>query len=185
MPSKCRIWSNIELKKFADRFRGKVLNVSGNRDEDKQGGFYRDYFRNADGYYLSNYGKGYRGKGGIKLNLEEKTNWQSQFNVVFNHTTLEHIYDVKNAFRILCDLTKDILILVVPYIQQKHIAPDKSYLDYWRFTDEVLKRMCKENKMEVLYLSVKKQTEDDIDRESYIFLIATKNLNKWKSYNWN
>ena len=43
-----RIWSNQELRKFSHLFRGKVINVSGWKDCDKEGHIYRDYFSNYD-----------------------------------------------------------------------------------------------------------------------------------------
>ena len=38
-----RIWSNNELKKFSDLFRGDIVNISAWRDEDKEGKQIRDY----------------------------------------------------------------------------------------------------------------------------------------------
>ena len=53
---------------------------------------------------------------------------ENQFDVVFNHTTLEHIFDIFTAFQNLCRLTKDILIIVVPFLQEQH----ENFGDYWR-----------------------------------------------------
>ena len=115
----CRLWSNKELEKFAGLFDGKIINVSAWQDKDKGGSFYKNYFKNAEEYYLSNYKNEYCGfqgyKGEIFLDLEKKleNNMVDRFDVVFNHTTLEHIYDFKNAFKNLSLLTIDIVLLVV------------------------------------------------------------------------
>jgi len=187
MPLPCRSWSNEELKKFAGRFYGSVLNVSGWRDEDKEGSCYKDYFKLANDYKVSNW-EGYRADGGdMNINLEEPNcNPIDKFDVVFNHTTLEHIYDFQTAFKNLCNLTNDILVLVVPYIQERHNASDLTYLDYWRFTDEAMKRMCRVNKMKILYMSITDDYDKNIDVDGkYIFLIASKKPKLWKNYNWS
>lgn len=174
----CRIWSNKELKKFASLFRGNVINVSAWQDKDKEGFYYKDYFINADKYYLSNYKKETRGFQGYKdeifLDLEKELdkNLVNKFNVVFNHTTLEHIYDFKTAFKNLCLLTKDIVILVVPFLQQMHAE----YGDYWRFTPLAIKRMFEENDMTVLHSSFNNYKRSSV----YLFFIASKNPEKWK-----
>ena len=59
---KPRIWSNNELKKFSRFFYGKVLNVSGWQDKDKEGSsYYEKYFFNCKEYYISNFKKSMRG----------------------------------------------------------------------------------------------------------------------------
>ena len=50
-----RIWSNKILREFAPLFKGKIINISGWEDKDKQGSFYKDYFSNADSYFISNF----------------------------------------------------------------------------------------------------------------------------------
>ena len=60
-----------------------------------------------------------------------------KFDVVFNHTTLEHVFDVFKAFENLCDLSSDVIIVVVPFLQEQHGA----YGDYWRFTPWAVKRL--------------------------------------------
>ena len=44
---KPRIWSNKVLKEMAYLFEGNVGNISGWKDNDKQGKKYRSYFKNA------------------------------------------------------------------------------------------------------------------------------------------
>ena len=173
-----RIWSNKQLKKYAPFFTGKILNASAWEDKDKEGSYYRNYFINTDEYYYSNYKKEMRGFQGCKneffLDLEKKLDKSliNRFDVVLNHTTLEHIYHVKIAFKNLCLLTKDILILVVPFLQQMHAE----YGDYWRFTPLTIKKMCKENNMTILYSSFNNHKRSSV----YLFFIISKNPKKWK-----
>ena len=63
-----RIWSNKELSKFAGLFKGRVINVSGWKDEDKEGKRYKDYFSNALEYSISNI-EGYMGLSGLDNEL--------------------------------------------------------------------------------------------------------------------
>ena len=174
-----RIWSNRELKKYAHLFSGDVINVSAWQDRDKQGLHYKDYFVNANNYYLSNYQTETCGLQGYKdeifLDLEKKIDKDliNRFDVVFNHTTLEHIYNFKVAFQNLCLLTKDIIILVVPFLQQMHVE----YGDYWRFTPLAIKKMFEENNMTVLYSSFNNHKKCSV----YLFFIASKHPEKWKN----
>lgn len=179
---KCRIWSNRELKKFAGFFNGQIINVSAGLDGDKEGSFYKDYFINSDKYYLSNYKKedssfrGHKNEFFLDLEKELDKNLVNKFDVVFNHTTLEHIYDFKKAFLNLCLLTKDTIILVVPFLQQMH-AKNGEYGDYWRFTPLAIKKMFEENNMAVLYSSFSNYKNVSV----YLFFIASKNPEKWKN----
>ncbi|NJM70942.1 MAG: hypothetical protein HC862_12330 [Scytonema sp. RU_4_4] len=172
-----RVWSNRELEKLAHFFSGDIANVSGWQDSDKEGKHYRDYFVNASSYTMTNYKSDARGFQGyeneIFLNLENElpTELLSQFDVVFNHTVLEHIYDVNTAFKNLCLMSRDIVIIVVPFLQQMHA----SYGDYWRFTPLTIKRMFEENRMLLLYLSFNSHKNASV----YIFAVATKNESKW------
>ena len=177
----CRRWSNGELENIGYLFGGSVVNVSAWTDEDKEGRTYRKYFPNAKSYALTNYG-GYRGKSGeeeIRLDLEKELPKElvNKFDVVFNHTTLEHIFDFWTAFKNLCLMTKDILILVVPWKQELHCAENEGYLDYWRFSEDALKRLCRENEFGILKLVKNKPVE----KETYLFLVASKNVDLWKN----
>lgn len=152
-----RHWSNRELRKLGAKLGGNVINVSGWRDEDKDGGKYRDYFPSATAYTVSNY---YGAKGmdnGVKevfLDLEAPlpTDMQGQYDVVFNHTVLEHVFEIRTAVKNLCALSRDAVLLVTPFLQHVHDL-DESFGDYWRPTPQCLVRMLKENGMEVVYQS--------------------------------
>jgi len=175
-----RVWSNQELKKFAHLFSGSVVNVSGWKDIDKQGQHYRDYFTNADSYEITNYKAEARGFQGydneIFLDLEAPVADEliQRYDVVFNHTTLEHVYEVTTAFENLCKLTKDAVILVVPFLQQYHT----DYGDYWRFTPLALQRLFKDNGLELLYQSFNTDEMSSV----YLFAIASKHPEKWSEH---
>ena len=66
---RARLWSNIELAKIAPHFKGRVINVSGWADEDKFGDVYRNYFKGADEYLVSNLGGGRQT--GMQITLED------------------------------------------------------------------------------------------------------------------
>lgn len=149
-----RIWSNAELAKIATLFDGSVINVSGWRDEDKEGNRYRDYFTRADSYTVSNYGgaRGWSHEQDLEIDLEAPLpeTMHGRFDVAFNHTTLEHVFDLFTAFDNLCLLSSDIVIVVVPFVQDVHVTDD--FLDYWRFTDHALRQLFTRNGMTVLRL---------------------------------
>lgn len=173
-----RVWSNRELEKFGHLFSGKGVNVSGWKDIDKEGKKYRDYFSNISEYWITNYKSEARGFQGdqeneIFLDLEEDLDesMHGKFDVVFNHTVLEHIFDVNKAFENLCKLSNDIVIVVVPFLQEQHAE----YGDYWRFTPLAVEKLFQKNSMDMIYINYNDASDDSI----YIFAIGTKDKNKW------
>lgn len=174
-----RMWSNRELKKFSHLFSGKIINVSGWKDIDKEGNKYRDYFINAKSYEISNFNAELKGLQGfdneffLDLTNDLDIDLFDKFDVVFNHTTLEHIYDVKKAFKNLCLLSKDIVIIIVPFLQQMH----GNYDDFWRFSPLAIKKLFEENDLTLLYLNFNNHKKTSV----YIFAIASKNPENWKS----
>jgi len=176
---RARVWSNNELKKFASFFSGKIINVSGWKDEDKQGGLYQDYFAKTKEYFVSNI-KGDKGLSGLEneiyLDLEKPLaqELQKNFDAVFCHTTLEHIFHINTAFDNLCLLSKDIVILVVPFLQEQHWT--QSYGDYWRFTPQNIVRNFKDRGFQVLYLSKTPYNNNPV----YLFAIVARDFAKWQ-----
>jgi len=174
-----RQWSNEELRNFGHLFYGDIVNVSGWKDIDKEGKTYNEYFVNANSYTITNFKKEARGFQGydneIFLDLEKDlpTELHKKFDVVFNHTTLEHIFDFHKAMQNLCDMSKDIVILVVPFLQEMH----GEYGDFWRFTPTAIKRLFEMNEMEVLYSSFNSHKETSV----YLFFIATRYYSTWGS----
>lgn len=176
---RARIWSNQELGKFAHIFSGRAINVSGWCDQDKQGRRYRDYFDKVQEYFVSNI-QGDKGLSGVEneifLDLEKplEEKLKKQFDVVFCHTVLEHVYYEKQALDNLCLLSKDIVLLVVPFFQEQHTKG--SYGDYWRFTPMGVVRGFKQRGFQVLYLSATPYKNNPV----YVFAIATCNFEKWQ-----
>jgi hypothetical protein len=173
-----RVWSNDELRRFASLFRGDVINVSGWRDYDREGGRYRDYFVNARSYSISNYSSQHGVQGlpeEIQIDLTAKlpTDLKESFDVVFNHTTLEHVYEVETAFDNLCALSRDVVIVVAPFVQQMHF---RDYGDYWRFTPMALQRMLTDRGLHLLYLSFNSHRSASV----YVFAIGSRHPERWR-----
>lgn len=173
-----RIWSNQELDRFAPLFEGDIVNVSGWQDVDKQGRHYSDYFKSARSYTITNYkseARGFQGMPGeIFLDLIQPlpAELRDRFDVVFNHTVLEHIYEVHAAFRNLCAMSKDVVVLVVPFLQPMH----SNYGDYWRFSPMAVQRLFAENGLKLMYCSFNRQPQASI----YLFAIAAKHPERWQ-----
>lgn len=176
-----RIWSNRELKNFAKLYSGKVANVSAGDDIDKEGLTYREYFSNAESYVLTNYpGADFRGFQGrdqeipLDLTAEVPSELVGGFDVAFNHTTMEHIFDVFTAFSNLCQLSRDTVICIVPFCQVQHEGP--GYLDYWRFTPTCLRTLFEREGVKVIYESA----GNGFNESSYLFFVGSKCPEKWE-----
>lgn len=175
-----RIWSNKILAEISSLFDGDIINVSGWKDQDKQGNFYKDYFPNATSYSISNFiseARGFQGnmENEFYLDLEKPLDksLKQKYDVVFNHTVLEHVYEVQKAFQNLCLMSKDIVIVVVPFLQEQHAE----YGDYWRFTPLTLKKLFEQNSKELIYINY-----NDVPKQSiYILAIGSSKKNKWES----
>ncbi|WP_155997126.1 hypothetical protein [Thioalkalivibrio sp. ALMg3] len=174
-----RVWSNKELKKFKSHFIGDIANISGWKDEDKEGGFYRAYFPNASSYTISNYSTescGFQGdiENEIFLDLTAPvpSSLELRFDVVFNHTVLEHVFEVNSALDALCSLSKDIVVLVVPFLQEQHA----DYGDYWRFTPLCVERLLRERGFATIYINY----NDNARTSVYVFAIASRRPERWK-----
>lgn len=174
-----RVWSNRELRKVAPLFTGDVVNISAWDDRDKEGGYYEDYFTQKHQYYYTNY-SGERGLQGKKneyfldLTQELPNELKQKFDVVFNHTTLEHVFDVRKAFQNLCLASRDIVIVVVPFCQKQH--GKNRYQDFWRFTPICLRYLFKENGLEVIYESQSTYKNAAI----YLLFVGSRYPENWK-----
>lgn len=179
-----RAFSNILLRKYAGFFSGNIINVSGWDDRDSEGGFYQNYFTKHTSYTVSNVGVADKGFGSldgknikeIEIDLEKPIppNCEKAFDVVFNHTTLEHIFEFDTAFANLCAMSKDAVIIVVPLLQQIHIAG--SFGDYWRPTTLALVKLFKKNGFTPLVLA----TNDQPFYPVYCFAIAVRDPKKYE-----
>jgi hypothetical protein len=174
-----RRWSNVELRRFAGWFAGDVVNVSAWKDEDKSGAHYADYFTQKSSYTITNYkaeARGLHGAAGeLFLDLEAPLDpaLAGRFDVVFNHTVLEHVYEFQAAFANLCALSRDAVIIVVPWLQPYH----GDYGDYWRFSPLAVKRMFEANGMTPLYISFNEEAFASV----YVFAIGTKQPERWRA----
>lgn len=175
-----RTWSNVQLRRIAALVSGDIVNVSAGEDVDKQGSHYADYFSGADSYSLTNYKSGsFRGfqsrENEYQLDLTESLpeELRQRFDVALNHTTLEHVFDVTTAFANLCAMSRDLVIVVVPFCQQQHEEPD--YGDYWRFTPSCLEKLFELNDMEVVY----EAANNDFNVASYLISVGSKHPQRW------
>jgi len=143
--------------------------VSAWDDRDKEGGHYKDYFVNASSYSYTNY-RGYKGFQGqeneylLDLTTDLPENLRQRFDVVFNHTTLEHIFDIGKACSNLCAISRDIVIVVVPFAQVQHETDD--WKDFWRLTPTCLRRLLGQNGLTVVY------EVESPHRNSGVYLLA-------------
>ena len=177
-----RAWSNKELRRYAHLFTGDIVNVSGWKDDDKQGGKYRDYFVGAKTYTITNYEEkacGFQGADGeisIDLDLPIDSSLNRRFDVVFNHTTLEHVYNTRVAFKSLCDMARETVILVVPFLQPFHDGKDGAYGDYWRFSPAALQRMFVEHGLTAVHVA----WNDDWLSSVYVLVVASRSPGRWR-----
>src|SRR5690606_9423308 len=111
---------------------------------------YDAYFTNAQSFHLTNYAPGaFRGFQGrpneylVDLSDILPKELENRFDVVINHTVLEHVFDIRLAFRNLCLMSKDIVIVVAPLAQVQHDS--KGYQDFWRFMPNGLRQLFNEN----------------------------------------
>ncbi len=176
-----RNFSNAMLRKYAEHFHGSAINVSGWKDSDGEGGVYRDYFKNILSYTVSNVGgqgKGFgtaEGYTEVEIDLEKDlpTELLGQYDLVFNHTTLEHIFEFKKAFVNLCKLSSEAVIFVVPVMQQIHHTED--FGDYWRPTTMTIAKLFLENGLEPTVLECNEQPFAPI----YCFAIGLRHPEKF------
>ena len=172
-----RIWSNNELNKLAHLFKGSVVNVSGWEDQDKQGNRYKDYFKNADEYVVTNYTPSHSASGIAEITLDLEADLdpslENRFDVVFSHTNLEHIFNIFKAVENHCKMSRDIVIIIVPFIQQQHETEE--FKDYWRFTPTCLKELYKMNGLTVVYESF----NNEPDKVNYVLSVGSRHPDKW------
>ena len=175
-----RRWSNHELKTHAPLFRGDVVNVSGWRDEDKEGRTYRSYFTNAASYSITNYwGSSTPNDGApdalfLDLAADLPVGLKNKFDLVFTHTVLEHIFDVPGAVRNMAGMTRDAMLMIVPFMQDEHYSPG-IYGDFWRFTPLCVKQLMENNGLTLVHLS----SNDSPWYPVYLFAIGSKQPGNW------
>jgi hypothetical protein len=172
-----RTWSNREIRRFAGLYDGDVINVSAWEDKDKEGGVYRDYFASCRSYYISNFGTDQgvvQGAGNeFVLDLEKPLapELRERFELVFNHTTLEHVFDFREAFANLCGMSSDSVMIVVPWLQKLHAT----YGDYWRFSPQAVAKLFEHQGFTTVHLSWTETPRTAV----YVFAIATRHPERW------
>jgi hypothetical protein len=168
------------LAEIGNLFDGDVVNVSAWQDSDKNGRTYRSYFPRARSYTLTNFEpdkRGYQGLAGeIFLDLEKPVpkELRQRFDVVYNHTTLEHVYEFRRAFANLCELSRDAVVIVVPWLQTAH----SNYGDYWRFSPMAVARLFHENG----YKAARITWNADKNASVYIFAVGVRDQDKWRQH---
>jgi hypothetical protein len=175
-----RLWSNRELRRIAFCFGGDIVNVSAWDDRDKEGGHYKDYFVNASSYSYTNHAgyRGFQGRGNeypLDLTGEVPNELKQRFDVVFNHTTLEHIFDVRKAFANLCELSKDVTIVIAPFAQVQHESDE--WKDFWRFTPACLRRLHEENGLTVVYEAESPHSNSGV----YLLSVGSRHPDCWRT----
>jgi hypothetical protein len=177
-----RRWSNEQLRRFAPYCTGDVVNVSGWQDADKQGATYQSYFSSCRSYTVTNYATGARGQaeGGpssVPFDLEAPVPaaLRQAFDVVFCHTVLEHVFDHGSAIAGLQELSRDVVIVVVPFLQDEHQEPG-SYGDFWRYTPGALRRLLGRDGMHLVHLS----SNDNVWWPIYLFAVACRDVERWR-----
>lgn len=174
-----RRWSNRQLAVIAPLFDGDVVNVSAWEDRDKEGRQYRDYFCNARSYACTNYGQ-YRGLQGmdneyaLDLTADVSADLRRRFDVAFNHTTLEHILDVRTAFANLCELSRDVVIVIVPFAQVQHESGE--WKDYWRLSPTCLRQLYEENGLATIYESESPHRNAAV----YLLAVGSRHPQRWE-----
>lgn len=178
---RARVWSNHELRVLCPLFSGDIINASGWKDEDKEGGHYRDYFGSPTHYYISNYA-GERGLQGLENEIPQDLEapldpeLEGRFDVVLSHTVLEHVFDVFTAFENLCRMSRDVVIVVVPFVQMYHPSREGSYGHFWLFPHETLIRLFERNGLTTIYGA----TSPMADSAIYHVYVGSKQPEKWQ-----
>jgi SAM-dependent methyltransferase len=177
-----RIFHNRVLREYLRYFSGDILNVSGWEDRDKEGGYYQDYFGHIDRYVVSNIA-GDRGRSTLRpgvnqqhLDLAEPLGdeMRSAFDVVFCHTVLEHVYDTQLALQNIAEISRDVVVIVVPFSQSVHYT--RTYSDYVRLSPFYLRRVLEEAGYTVLLSTVNDQQWFPI----YVTMIAARSPERYE-----
>jgi SAM-dependent methyltransferase len=147
--TKARKESNLWLKIHASNIKGSVLSIGAGTDQDKEGGYYREYFKSCSSYTTLDIEKSF----GCDITLDARFMPEicdESFDCVFCSGVLEHIDDYLAALKEISRILKigGILLLGLPFRQAIHSSPH----DYWRFTEYGIRYLLGE-KYEILNLT--------------------------------
>lgn len=137
-PSKARRESNAWLRHHASDIKGHVISIGSGSDYDKEGGYYRDYFKNCLSYTTSEVTAEL--KCDMILDARSMPEIQDEsFDCVFCNSVLEHVDNYLAALEEITRILKPgrILLLGLPFRQALHSVPN----DYWRFTEYGIRHM--------------------------------------------
>lgn len=147
-----RRWSNTALKDMVRSMEGyaSVINVSGWRDEDKQGRFYREYFPDAVEYLVTGYDSDTERSATDApiVDLMDPNTVKVSADVAFTHTVLEHVPNPHLAVTTLARIARTYILTVVPVVQGFHFSPG-NYGDYFRFMPHSMAYMLEANGFQV------------------------------------
>lgn len=171
-----RVWSNHEISLVAPHVTGDVVNVSAWKDEDKEGRRYRDYFSAAASYKTTNF-EGWRGEGVladhvVDLQSPAPDELIERYDLVFNHTTLEHIFDIHQAFRTMASMSRDAMLVIVPFMQHLHGPEDG---DFWRPSPYAMRRMHQNAGLTV----IREAAGPKEAKVRYLSYFSSKNPDRW------
>jgi hypothetical protein len=175
-----RAWSNEAIRRAIEPLHGvgSVVNVSGFDDRDKQGKLYRDYFSSSADYYLTYYpadqSKGFSGASctaayPLDLIAPLPGDLAGRFDLVFNHTVLEHVSNPFAAFENLAKMSRDLVLSVVPFCQKLHFM-EGHFGDYFRFTPMGMRHLIALNGLVTLF----EETTPSPAGEFYVVSLASK-----------
>ena len=91
--------------------------------------------------------------------------------MAYNHTTLEHVFEIRKAIENICALSSDVVILVTPFLQSVHFE-EGAFGDYWRPTPMCLNRILADNGFTTTYQSA----NDTHWHYVYIFTVAVRDV---------
>lgn len=175
-----RVWSNKEILRYGKLFKGDVLNLSGWKDSDKDGGIYRNYFPHARSYTISNFGSEIGASGGEEKELDLSKPYGGQigtYDLVFNHTVIEHVHPTDLVIQNLCKLSNDCIMTIVPFVQQMH-GVSEGFTDYYRYSPVALETLFREQGFETIYVS---WNADHPLMNVYLFHLASKYPEKYRN----
>jgi hypothetical protein len=129
-----------------------VCHVSGWKDSDKEGSFYRDYFPSLSRYVITNFpddnskGMGAAAPNDYPLDLRDACppELSRQFDLAFSHTVLEHVRCPEHAFGVICEIATSYVLTVVPFAQRLHYLPG-DFGDYYRLSPMLLRELHADN----------------------------------------
>lgn len=96
-----------------------------------------------------------------------------RFDLVFNHTTLEHIFDIHQAFHTMASMSRDAMLVIVPFVQHLHGPEDG---DFWRPSPYAMRRLHENANLTV----IREAAGPKGGKIRYLSYFSTKNPERWK-----